>query len=134
MNEDYEVDFEERSARQSTIFAIVISLIGITLYAQEIVQKDYISGDEWVFAILFGGLSGLIGFFSGMTFFKSRNPFGLFPPFIVFFIHSILFGDEPGDRFSEFMLQCFYLLLSLGVTFLLFFLFGFLSTWVKQGK
>ena len=60
MNEDYEVDFEERSARQSTIFAIVISLIGITLYAQEIVQKDYISGDEWVFAILFGGLSGLI--------------------------------------------------------------------------
>ena len=90
MDEDYEIDFEERSARQSTIFAIIVGLIGITLYAQEIVQRDHIRGDEWVFPILYGGLCGIIGFFSGMTFFKSRNPFGLFPPFIVFLIQGKL--------------------------------------------
>ena len=134
MHDNYEIDFEERSARQSTIFAIIIGLIGITLYSQEIVQRDDIRGGEWIFAILFGGLSGLIGFFSGLTYFKSKNQFGLLPPFIVFFIHSLLFGNEAGDRFGEFMLQCFYLLLSLGITFILFFLFGFLSMWVKQGK
>ena len=134
MNEDYDIDFEEKSARQATIFAIVVGLIGIILYAQEIVQRDNIRGGEWIFPVLFGCLSGVIGFLSGLTFFKSKNPTGLFPPFIAFTVHSFLFGNQPGDDYVEFMLQCFYLLLSVGITMLSFLLWGILSNWVKQGK
>ena len=134
MYEDYDIDFEQKSARQSTVFGIVVSLIGITLYVQQIVQRNNISGDEWIFPIMYGGLSGIVGFLFGLTFFKSKNPYGLLAPFIVFFIHAFFFGSKGGDNFGEFMFQAFYLLLSLGITFLIFLLSGFLSVWIKQGK
>ena len=85
-------------------------------------------------SLLIGGLYGLIGFFSGLTYFKSRNPYGLFPPFITLFVHYIVFGGEQGDDTDEFFMQCLYAILSLVITFILFFIMGFLSNWVKQGR
>ena len=39
MNEDYDIDFEEKSARQATIFAIVVGLIYIYLHHFDWVNK-----------------------------------------------------------------------------------------------
>lgn len=134
MNEEYDINFEERSARQSTIFGIIVGIIAVILYSQEVLQRSNIRGDEWIYPLLIGGLYGLIGFFSGLTYYKSRNPYGLFPPFIALLVHYIIFGGKQGDDLDEFFMQCLYAIFSLGITFILFFIMGFLSNWVKRGR
>jgi O-antigen/teichoic acid export membrane protein len=134
MNGNYDIDFDEKSARQSIVFAIIIGLIGFALYSQEVVQRSDIRGGEWIFPILYAGLSGLIGFISGLTFFKSKNQYGLFTPFIVFLIHSTFFGNKQGDDLKEFLFQIGFLLISLFIAFIIPIVLAYLSTWVKQGK
>ena len=53
MNGNYDIDFDEKSARQSIVFAIIIGLTGFALYSQEVVQRSDIRGGEWIFPILF---------------------------------------------------------------------------------
>jgi hypothetical protein len=134
LNKNFEINFSEKAARQATIFAIVVGIIGIILYAQEIVQDQRIRGSEWIYPICYGLLAGIIGFFSGLTFFKSKNPIGLLPPFSAFFINSLISSNANGDDFGQFILVCFTLLFGLGITFLFLIIIGVLSAWVKQGK
>ena len=49
MNEEYDINFEERSARQSTIFGIIVGIIAVILYSQEVLQRSNIRGDEWIY-------------------------------------------------------------------------------------
>jgi hypothetical protein len=131
---DFDIDFNKKEHRKANVFGIVIGTIGFILYLNEYVQYNNITGAEYIFPLLYGGLCYLLGLVSGLIFFDSRNPAGLVLPFVSLSIHIYFFGDERGDDFDEFLVVAWYLILSTGIVLAISFAIGLAYEYINSGK
>ena len=135
MSDEFEINWSEKSARIAAVYGFASGLIFYLLYVNEVMQIDYISrADEYFISLIPAAVAGGLGFFSGMTIFKSGNFSGHFFVPALMIVYIFLWSDERGDDLGEALFHGAYLLVNTAIIFVIFIIIGLVRQWVRQGK
>ena len=125
------INLDLKEQRQALIFGVIIALVGIVLYGNGIIAW----GNGWLLPSLIFSIPCLfLGFVSGLIFFSDKNKVGIFLPFLTFFVHYLMFGEEGGYYIEYAFAHVLYLILSTLIALFLCFLVGIAIKFIEDGK